>query len=70
MKVVQRYTLIEKKFSNWDLLALGIAIFGLVFLFRGNSHFTNSYVESYDNMKAFIYGILTIFFWSVGNVIL
>jgi hypothetical protein len=70
MKVVQRYALIEKQFSNWDLLALGIAIFGLFFLYKGNSKFTNNYVESYDNMKAFIYVILTIIFWSFGNVIL
>lgn len=70
MKVVQRYTLVEKKFSNWDVLAMGIAIFGLVFLFRGNSKFTNSYTENYDNLKAFVYGILTIVFWGIGNVVL
>jgi len=70
MKVVQRYTLVEKTFSNWDLLALTIAIFGLVFLFRSNTYFTNNYIDSYDNLAAFIYAVLTIFFWSVGNVIL
>lgn len=62
--------MIEKKFSNWDLLASGVAIFGLVFLFRSGSKFTNNYTENYDNLKAFIYGILTILFWGFGNVIL
>ena len=62
--------MIEKKFSNWDLLAMIIAIFGLIFLYRGSSKFTNHYTENYDNMKAYIYGILTIVFWGFGNVIL
>lgn len=62
--------MIEKKVSNWDSLAMTIAIFGLFFLYRGNSKFTNKYTENYDNMKAFIYGLLTIFFWGFGNVIL
>nr|AAZ23862.1 hypothetical protein [Sterkiella histriomuscorum] len=69
-KLAQRYAMIEKKFSNWDLLASGVAIFGLVFLFRSGSKFTNNYTENYDNLKAFIYGILTILFWGFGNVIL
>jgi len=62
--------MVERKFSMWDVLASGVAIGGLVFLFRGNSHFTNNYTENYDNMKAFIYAILTIVFWGFGNVIL
>lgn len=62
--------MIEKKVSNWDSLAMTIAIVGLFFLYRGNSKFTNKYTENYDNMKAFIYGLLTIFFWGFGNVIL
>lgn len=70
MKVVQRYALVEEQFSNWDLVALAVAIFGLFFLFKGNSKFTNNYFESFDNMRAFIYGVLALFFWSVGNVIL
>ncbi len=62
--------MIEKKFSNWDVLAMIIAIFGLIFLYRGSSKFTNHHTENYDNMKAYIYGILTIIFWGFGNVIL
>lgn len=62
--------MIEKKYSNWDILAMGVAIFGLVFLFRGNSKFTNNYTQNYDNLWAFIYGILTIIMWGFGNVIL
>lgn len=49
---------------------MGVAIFGLVFLFRGNSKFTNNYTQNYDNLWAFIYGILTIIMWGFGNVIL
>jgi len=62
--------MIEKKFSNWDLLAMIVAICGLGFLYKGNSKFTNKDSENYDNMQAFIYGILTIVLWGFGNVVL
>ena len=40
-KVLQRYALIEKTYSFWDVLVMASAIVGLVFLFRGESHFIN-----------------------------
>jgi hypothetical protein len=40
-KVVQRYAMIEKSFSFWDLVVMACAIAGLVFLFRSNSNFVN-----------------------------
>jgi hypothetical protein len=62
--------MIEKKFSNWDLLAMLVAIGGLGFLYKGNAKFTNKDSDNYDNMQAFIYGILTIVLWGFGNVVL
>jgi hypothetical protein len=40
-KLVQRYALIDKAYSSWDILVLLCAIIGMVFLFRSESRFVS-----------------------------
>ena len=52
------------------------AIIGMVFLFQSEAHFVNKnkYIYdldfTYDNLSAYIYGILTIICWSLANALL
>ena len=62
--------MIEKRFSILDYICLAISIVGLVFLYRGNGHFTSNLTQYFDNRMAFIYGILCILFWSLANYLL
>lgn len=72
-KVVQRYAMIEKSYSPWELVAMVTAFVGMGFLFRGNSNFVNKnkYIQDEDfefnNLKAYIFGILTIVCWGFAN---
>ena len=48
------------------------AVVGMFFLFRSNSNFINKnkYIQDdfdFDNLKAYIYGILTIITWGFAN---
>ncbi len=40
-KIIQRFALIDKSYSSWDILVLFCAIVGMVFLFRSESHFVS-----------------------------
>jgi len=40
-KIAQRYALIDKNYSSWEMLVLLCAIIGMVFLFRSESNFVN-----------------------------
>lgn len=62
--------MIEKRFSIFDIANLAISLVGLVFLYRGNGNFTSDLTESFDNMWAYIYALLSIFFWSIANYFL
>ena len=44
-KLVQRFSLIEKRYSSWESLVIASAILGLVFLFNNNSLFINKNKE-------------------------
>ena len=51
------------------------AIIGMGFVLKGNSHYVNlnKYIQDdfeYDNLQAYIYGILTIVCWGFANAIL
>ena len=64
--------MIEKTYSPWELLAMVLAFVGMGFLFRGNSNFVNNnkYIQDdfeFDNLKAYIFGILTIVCWGFAN---
>lgn len=41
-KVVQRNAMIEKNFTILDMISFGVSVAGLVFLYRGNGHFTSN----------------------------
>jgi drug/metabolite transporter (DMT)-like permease len=75
-KIAQRYTLIDKNYSSWEMLTLLCAIIGMVFLFRSESNFVtkNKYINdldfTYDNFSAYIYGILCIVCWAFANALL
>ena len=52
-----------------------LAIVGMFFVFRANSNFKNinKYIQDdfdFDNLKAYIFGILTIIFWGIANAAL
>ena len=54
---------------------MGTALAGMFFLFRGESHFVNKnkYISDdfdFDNLKAYIFGILTIICWGFANATL
>lgn len=72
-KIIQRYSLIDREYSTWETLVMICAIVGLVFLFRSESLFVsnNQYINNegftYDNLSAYIYGILTIICWGFAN---
>lgn len=40
-KIAQRYTLLDKNYSSWEMLVFLCAIIGMVFLFRSESNFVN-----------------------------
>jgi hypothetical protein len=40
-RIVQRFALIEKRYSSWESLVIATAILGLIFLFNNNSLFVN-----------------------------
>lgn len=69
-KYVQKFTLVDKKFTIFDIIATTASLVGLAFLYNGQQLFSNLYSEDYDNMLAYIYGILCIICWSIANFIL
>jgi drug/metabolite transporter (DMT)-like permease len=69
-KIIQRIANIEKKFTFWDILNLGISFAGMVILYSSNGNYTNNLTQSFDNTRAYIYGIVCIIFWSMSNYFL
>ena len=75
-RLVQRFALIEKRYSSWESLVIASAILGLIFLFNNNSLFVNKsqYINdtdfTFDNFSAYIYGILCIICWACSNCLL
>ena len=75
-KLVQRFSLIEKRYSSWESLVIASAILGLVFLFNNNSLVINKnkYINdsdfTFDNFSAYIYGILCVICWAFANSLL
>jgi drug/metabolite transporter (DMT)-like permease len=77
-KLVQRYALIDKGYSSWDMLVLLCGIIGMVFLFRSESHFVSKsqYITindldfTYDNFTAYIYGVLCVGCWAISTSLL
>jgi drug/metabolite transporter (DMT)-like permease len=75
-KLVQRYALIEKTYSSFETVTSISAIVGLIFVFRNESNFVNKnkYINdqdyTFDNVSAYVYGILAIFCWALANMLL
>ena len=75
-KVVQRYALIDKNYSPWETLVMLTAIAGMFFLFQAEQHFVNKnkYINdddfSFNNLAAYIYGIICIICWGIANSLL
>lgn len=77
-KIIQRYSLIERTYTSWEILVLLCAIIGLFFLFRSESHFVSKseYLKindndfTYDNFSAYIYGLLCVVCWAIATTLL
>lgn len=69
-KFIQRLTVYEKNLSFLDTVSFGVSVVGLVFLFRGNSKFTNDSTTSFDNSAAYFLGILSIILWGFSTYFL
>lgn len=75
-KIVQRFSLIEQRYSSWETVVIMSAIGGLIFVFRNESNFVNKnkYINdqdfTFDNLSAYIYGILCIICWALANSLL
>lgn len=69
-KYVQKFTLVDKKFTFFDILATATSLVGLVFLYNGKQLFSADTIEDYDNFRAYVYGIMCVLFWSLANFIL
>ena len=72
-KLIHRYANLDKHYNLWDTLTILSAIVGLVFLFRGNSHFLNQnkYLGdfAYDNLWAYVFGLLALVLWTAANLL-
>ena len=75
-KLVQRYALIDNTYSSWEIMVLLCAIVGMVLLFGSETHFMskNKYINdldfTYDNLSAYIYGIIAVICWAFANTLL
>ena len=75
-KIVQRYALIERTYSSWETVVIISAIVGLIFVFRNESNFVNmnKYINdqdfSFNNVEAYVFGIITIICWALANMLL
>jgi len=71
-KFMGRYMNIDTKFNPLDVIASGISIVGLVFLYNGQSLFVSEKAANmnFNNNRAYIYGILTVVCWSIANFML
>lgn len=75
-KIVQRYALIERHYSSWETVVIISAIVGLIFVFRNESNFVNmnKYINDqdfpYNNVEAYIFGLITIICWALANMLL
>lgn len=64
--------MIDKKYSPWEFLVMLCALIGMGFVFKGNSNFVNKnkYIQDdfdFDNLYAYIFGVLTIVCWGFAN---
>ena len=69
-KFMSRYSLVDVGFTIFDTIAFGIALVGMYFLYNGNDYLSKSRALDYDNQRAYIYGVISIFCWSVANFML
>jgi len=75
-KIAQRYTLIDKNYSSWELFTLLCSVIGMIFLFRSEANFVSksnlihNLDFSYDNFASYIYGVLCIICWAFANALL
>jgi drug/metabolite transporter (DMT)-like permease len=69
-KVVQRNAMIEKNLTLLDMISFGISVAGLVFLYRGNEHYTSNLTENYNNGLAYLFGLISLSCWSLATYLL
>lgn len=77
-KIIQRYSMIERSYTSWEILVLLCAIIGMFFLFRSESNFVSKseYIKindndfTYNNFSAYIYGFLCVVCWAIATTLL
>lgn len=70
-KFVQRNAMLESKLTLIDIICILASIVGLFFLYRPNSNYNPIIAkENYNNMLAYIFGVICIASWSVATYLL